>query len=155
MKRAFVFSAALLCSLALASASFAQTAQAAKPATPTGTAAPAAKAKFAPLVKGVAKIEVIQGMPKKVGTDMVTVTKIKNVSDGAIGLLRVDEYWYDKNLKEVSGDTEKVRQPLMPGEVVEVTTKSPIKPNLYKSQIQFSHANGKIDAKPVKKFAGQ
>ncbi len=155
MKRAFVSAAALLCSLAFASASFAQTAQAAKPATPTGTAAPAAKAKFAPLVKGVAKIEVIQGMPKKVGNDMVTVTKIKNVSDGAIGLLRVDEYWYDKALKEVSGDTEKVRQPIMPGEVVEVTTKSPVKANLYKSQLAFSHANGKIDAKPVKKFSGQ
>ena len=154
MKRAFLSAAALLCSLAFPSASFAQTAQAAKPATPTGTAAPATKAKFAPLVKGVARIEVIQGTSKKVGNDMVTVTKIKNVSDGAIGLLRVDEYWYDKNLKEVSGDTQKVRQPVMPGEIVEITTKSPVKPNLYKSQLRFSHANGEINAKPVKKFSG-
>ena len=40
----------------------------------------------------------------------------------------------------------------MPGEVIEITMKSPFKPNLQMSQYQFSHAGGKVNVKRVKKF---
>jgi hypothetical protein len=40
-----------------------------------------------------------------------------------------------------------------PGEVLDVTLKSPVRPDLYQSQYAFSHANGKVDAKQVKKFS--
>jgi len=154
-RSAFAPAAALLCSLALASPSFAQaakqTAPPAKPATAT-TTTPAAPAKFVTPVKGTAYIEVIRGDSKKVGNDMVTTVKVKNVSNGPIALLRMDETWYNKSRAPVTGDTAQSRQPLMPGQVIELTTKSPIKPDLYVSQFAFSHANGKIDAKAVKKF---
>jgi hypothetical protein len=154
MTRSALFSAgALLCTLALAPVAFAQTAKATPATATTGTTAPAAKAKFVPLVKGVASIEVIQGPSKTVGKDIVTVLKIKNVSSGSIGMLRVDELWYNKDLKHVSGDSQPIRRAILPGEIVEVTLKSPTAPNLYRSQYSFSHANGTITAKSVKKFA--
>jgi hypothetical protein len=124
----------------------------ATPATSAQTPAPPAKAKFVPLVKGVASIEVIQMPSKTVGKDVVTVLKIKNTSTGSIGLLRVDELWYNKDLKHVSGDSQAIKRAILPGEIVEVTLKSPVVPNLYRSQYSFSHANGTIKAKAVKKF---
>ena len=147
-RSACVPAVAVVCVLAFASPSFAQ---AAKPATP-GSAAPAAPAKWIKPLKGTAYIEVIRGQPKKVGTDMVTALKVKNTSDAAIALLRVDEIWYDHKLKQVTGDSYTFRRPVNPGEVVDVTLKSPIRPDLYQSQYAFSHANGKVNAKQVKKF---
>jgi hypothetical protein len=155
---ALLASAALLCSLALAPAALAQAArpqaQAAKatPATSPPASAPAAKAKFVPVVKGLASIEMIQGKSSRAGGDIVTVLKIKNTSSGAIALLRVDELWYNQKLQQVTGDSEKVLKPIQPGEIVEVTMKSPSKPDLYRSQYAFSHVNGKVDVKSVKKF---
>jgi hypothetical protein len=157
MNRTALFaSAALLCSLAYAPAALAQAAKpkaaAATPATPTSMAAPAAKAKFAPVVKGIASVEIIQGKSNRVAGDIITVIKVKNTSSGAIALLRVDELWYNQKLQQVTGDSQKVLKPIQPGEIVDVTLKSPVKPDLYRSQYAFSHVNGKVDVKSVKKF---
>ena len=84
----FLFAAAFFCTVAFAPLAVAQTA-AATPATPSTTAAAPARAKFVPLVKGIASIELIQGASKRVGPDIVTVLKVKNTSTGAIGLLRI------------------------------------------------------------------
>ena len=150
MKR-FPFAAGVFVALtAFASTAFAQ----AQPAAPTVQPAPASRAKWVAPIKGIATIQVVRGTSKKVGNEMVTTLKIKNVSSGAIALLRVDEYWFDKSKppQTVSGDTQRHRNPLLPGEVVEITTKSPVKPNLYMNTFAFTHANGKIDAKVVKNF---
>jgi hypothetical protein len=158
MKRhAFASALAAVCVLVFSSAAFAQAkpgaqAPAVKAAPVTATPAPATPAKFTTMVKGKADIEVIQAMPKKVGDDMVTVLKIKNMSPAAISLLKVDEYWYDKKMQLVSGDSQPYRKPFLAGEVIEITMKSPVKPDLYKNQFKFSHANGEVNAKAVKKF---
>jgi hypothetical protein len=148
---------AAVCMLVLASAAFAQTrpgaqAPATKAAPVTAAPAPASPARFTTMVKGKAEIQVIQSVPKKVGNDMVTVLKIKNMSPAAISLLKVDEFWYDKKMQLVSGDTQPYRKPFNAGEVIEITMKSPMKPDLYKNQFKFSHANGEVNAKAVKKF---
>lgn len=162
----FVFApaAVLFCSFALAAPTLAQTpkkpaaapakTEQAKPATPA-PAAPAAPAKWATPVKGLAHIEIIKGPSKKVGDEVVTVTKVKNVSDGPIALLRLDELWYNGKNVQVTGDTQTIRRPFQPGEVIEITTKSPYKPDLKASQLMFSHANGKIDVKAVKAFGAK
>ena len=155
MKRFAVTSAVFLGLLVLAPAAFAQAARASA-ATPASAPQPAvSKARMSTPVKGTAYVEVIQGAPKKVGSDMVTVSKVKNVSNGPIAGLRIDEYWYNQKLVQVTGDTQRVRAPIAPGEIVEVTTKSPIKPDLYKSTLMFNHANGKVTAKGVKKFTDE
>jgi hypothetical protein len=158
MKRhRFAPALAAVCVLLLSSAAFAQTkpgaqAPATKAAPVTATPAPATPARFTTMVKGKADIQVIQAAPKKVGDDMVTVLKIKNMSPAAISLLKVDEFWYDKKMQLVSGDSQPYRKPFYAGEIIEITMKSPIKPDLFKNQFKFSHANGEVNVKPVKKF---
>src|SRR4029078_3877371 len=107
MRRPALTFAAALCCLALPMAAFAQSSKSAA-ATPvkkdvTPAVAPAAppspellKARMRPPVKGTAYLEVIPGQSKKVGGEVVTVTKVKNVSDAPIVGLRVDEWWYAK-----------------------------------------------------------
>ena len=151
----FAVTPVLIGFLAFAPGAFAQAAKA-TPATAANAPAPeVAKARMAPPVKGTAYVEVIQGQGKTIGSDIVTVSKIKNVSNAPIAGLRVDEYWYNAKLVQVTGDTQRVRTPIAPGEIIEVTTKSPVKPDLYKSTLMFNHANGKVTAKGVKKFTDE
>ena len=114
----------------------------------------AAPANWIPPVKGLATAEVLRGPSRKVGNEMVTVLQVKNTSKGAIALLGVEEVWYDNSTprKIVTGDQQKVKRLINPGEVAEVTMKSPYKPGIAVSQYVFTHANGKVEAKAVKKF---
>ncbi len=143
--------ALLLCALAVPALSASFDPAQATQAAPT-TQAPATPAKFYRPVKGIATIEVIQGQSKKVGTNMVTIVKVRNTSAGRINLLQYDEYWYDLKRQQVSGSTEKYRKPFNPGDIIELAVTSPIKPGMQVSQIMFSHAGGKIEVKPVKQF---
>jgi hypothetical protein len=157
MIRSAVASAlAVVFSAGVAAGAWAQTKPATPPPTPAPAAAsaPAAKAKWVAPIKGDATVQLIKSESKHVGNDIVTNFKIKNVSSGAIALFRIDEYWYDNSQKPqmVSGDTQRYTKPIMPGEIIEMTTRSPSKPNAQRSQWSFSHANGKIVPKVVKKF---
>jgi len=120
------------------------------PPAPAG--APPAKAKYVPPVKGVAEIEVVKPEPKRVGKDVVTKIKIKNVSHGAIHLLRVDEYWYDKGGNLLPGDSQRWKKPFMPGEVIEIELRVPDNPKFYQNTYRFTHANGQCKPKTVKKL---
>ena len=118
------------------------------------TPPPAQKAKFVPPVKGWATIEVMRvGNAKRAGKDIITTLKIKNTSKGSINLLRIDQYWYDKNSKQVSfGDYRHKKAPILPGEVVEIQVVAQNAPTISHDMLIFSHANGKVDAKQVKKI---
>jgi hypothetical protein len=124
---------------------------------PTGAAqapaqAPAKPAKYIAPVKGLATIEVIQSS-QRTPKEMVTTVKVRNTSKGAINLLKADEYWYDANVKIVSaGQYAHKKAPIQPGEIVEFTVRSPMKPGIQRNQIMFTHAYGKVDAKAVKAF---
>ena len=114
--------------------------------------APAKPAKYVAPVKGAATIEVIQSS-KRVGNEMVTTVKVRNTSKGALNLLKLDEYWYDSKLSIVSGTQYAHKKaPIQPGEIVEITLRSPVKPNLLRNQVMFRHANGEAKATPVKAF---
>jgi hypothetical protein len=161
MKR-FAFSSSVCVLIAFAAVSvFAQAKPAQAPATkaaapataPSSTQqAPAAPAKFIKPLKGTADIQFMEMSAKKVGTDIVTVLKIKNMSTAPISLLKVDEYWYNKSQQVVTGDSQPYRKPFMPGEVIELTLKAPYKPDITVSQYQFSHAGGSVNPKRVKKI---
>jgi len=120
----------------------------------TGQQAPAAPAKFIKPLKGMADIQFMEVSAKKVGTDIVTVLKVKNMSNAPISLLKVDEYWYNKATPPAvtTGDTQAYRKPFMPGEIIEVTLKAPYKSDISVSQYMFSHAGGQVNPKRVKKF---
>lgn len=154
------FGLAVLSSPALAQTKAAQSkpgqAPATKAAPAPAPAAPAAPARFVKSMKGVATVDFVEAATKTVGTDVVTVLKVKNTSPLAISLFKVDEYWYNKKRppEVVSGDTYKNLKPFMPGEILEVTLKAPKKPGeeFYMSQYQFSHAGGEVKPNRVKKL---
>jgi hypothetical protein len=148
MKRATLATlVAVVVSFGVSSVGFAQTtppAQGATAATP--------KKKFVAPVKGVAEIGYLKPVVKVVGTEVVTTIKIKNMSLGAIAGLRVDEFWYDKGGNMLPGDSERLRQPLNPGEVVTVELRTPKNAKMDRNSYQFSHANGQIKAKVLTKI---
>jgi hypothetical protein len=150
MRRIALTAATCLGLFLAAPAGFAQNPKTPPPAAPAQ--APATPAKYYRPVKGIAAIQVIPGPSKKVGADIVTAIKIKNMASGAIALLKIDEYWYDKSGQIVSSDTQSYRKPFNPGEIIEMTMRSPYRPGLASSQYMYSHVNGKIDVKGVKKF---
>jgi hypothetical protein len=124
----------------------------AKPAAPA-QAAPAAPAKFVPPIRGQAELGFLKPVTKRDGKEIVTVIKVKNLSTtGSIAGLKVDEYWYDKAGDPVSGDSFRYRKPLLPGEVIEVTLRTPVNPKMDRNSYQFAHANGEIKTKQMQKF---
>jgi hypothetical protein len=134
----------VLCSTA-ATFAFAQ----AQPAAPVAPVAPV-KAKFAAPLKGAGTIDVLKSNSNVVGKEIVTKFKIKNTSNAPLALVKVDEYWYDKAGKLVSSDTQRHRQPLPPGEIVELETRSPAMPGAERANWTFSHVNGTLKATSVK-----
>lgn len=140
MKRAWFAIALMFCSLLAVVPAFAQA-----PAAP-------ARPKFVTPVKGVAEIGYLKPVVKVVGEEVTTTMQIKNLSAGAIAGLRVDEFWYDKAGNMLPGDSFRVRQPLLPGEVTTVTLKTPKNPKMDRNNYQFSHANGQIKAKLLQKM---
>ena len=66
--------------------------------------------------------------------------------------MRIDEYFYNGQ-KEAAVGSGKLRTPIAPGEIVEVTTKSPTQATgITGSPLMFTHANGKVKPTAVKKF---
>lgn len=141
----------LACAGAVLLVAGAAVAEQAQPAA--AQAPPAAPAKFVPPIRGVAELGILNPVTKRVGKEVVTVIKIKNLSTaGSIAGLKVDEYWYDKAGDPVTGDTFRYRKPLLPGEVIEVTLRTPVNPRMDRNQYNFSHANGNIKTKRMKAF---
>jgi hypothetical protein len=168
MKRFALTCAAVICSLVVATAAFAQATKAksaSKTATAKKDAVPAAaptppspeliRARMRPPEKGTAFIEVIKGQSKAVGKEIHNTHKVKNIEDKPIVGLRIDEYFY-AGQKEVAIGSGKLRTALAPGEIAEITTVAELKPGINASQLQFSHAgspNGQVKPKAVKKFS--
>ena len=131
------------------------TAEAEPQATPAAPAqaTPAAPARFVPPIRGQAELGFMKPVIKRVGNEIVTVIKVKNLStSGSIAGLKVDEFWYDKQGNPVTGDTFRYRKPLMPEEVIEVTLRTPHNPKMDRNQYNFTHANGAIKTKQMQKF---
>ena len=135
-------------------AATAEDAQTPPPAQKPAPASPAATpTKFVPPIRGQAELGFMKPVTKRVGNEIVTTIKVKNLSTtGSIAGLKVDEYWYDKAGDPVSGDTFRYRKPLMPGEVIDVTLRTPVNPKMDRNSYNFSHANGEIKTKQMPKF---
>jgi hypothetical protein len=117
------------------------------------TAAPVLK-KMAPPLRGQVEVGYTQSA-KRDGNTIVTVFEVKNLSaTGSIVGLNVSEFWYDKggDLLQGTGDRQRLRTPLGPGEVATMTLKSPVVPNMTgaKPQYKFAHQNGDVKLKAMK-----
>jgi hypothetical protein len=52
----------------------------------------------------------------------------------------------------VTGNTFRHREPLQPGEIVEVTLRTAVDPKMDRTQYRFVHANGDIKTTVVSEF---
>ena len=115
---------------------------------------PVAPTKFVTPFKGEALIEMMPTRSTTEGNVMVTKFRVKNVSPGPLVGFKVDEYWYNAKGDTVSGSpTFRHQKPFLPGEVIEVTLKSPKTADMSRKLTQFGHANGKVKPKQVQKFS--
>jgi hypothetical protein len=157
MKRQISSLVVVAAALLLSTAAFAQSKSqpASKAAPPAPAAQPAAApARLAPPIRGEAELGYTKPVSKRSpdGKFVVTTIKVKNMSQGSIAGLKVDEYWYDKAGDPVTGDTFRYRKPLQPGEVIEVTLRTPVNPKMDRNQYKFEHANGTIKTKALPKL---
>jgi hypothetical protein len=137
-----------------AEARTAQAQTAAKPATtqtaPTAGTTP--RPKFVAPVRGEAEVGHLRPNTKVVGNEVVTIFKVKNLSNGAIAGLRIEEYWYDKNNPPRPADSQRLKKPLLPGEVATIELHTPKNPGMQRNSYKFSHANGAVKTKLLAKI---
>jgi hypothetical protein len=119
---------------------------------PAGLSAQTPMKKNAPPLKG--PIEVGYDMTaKRDGDKIVTVFHVKNISaTGSIIGLQIDQFFYDKtgNPLQGTGDRQRVKTPINPGEVVTITLTSNTVPGMQSPQHKFSYRDGTIKPKPMK-----
>lgn len=113
------------------------------------TPAPVLK-KMPPPLRGQVEVGYMQSA-KLDGNTIVTTFEVKNLSaTGSIVGLNVSEFWYDKpggNLLQGTGDRQRLKTPLGPGEVATITLRSPKVPGMTKDskpQYKFAHQNGEV-----------
>ena len=101
--------------------------------------------------KGQAEVEFVSSSTKS-GDSVVTTMKVKNLSNGPIARLKVDETWFDKNQQPVGGSTGILEKMLEPGAVDTLTIRTPWKAGMNGNSWQFSHANGPVKPHKVAKL---
>jgi hypothetical protein len=106
--------------------------------------------KFTPPVKGQADIELMQPVTKRDKDMVITKIVVKNVSQGPIARLTVDETWYGKDGSTVAGGKGVVNGLLQPGEVKTIEIQTPWNAKMNANNWNFSHANGTVKPRKVK-----
>ena len=104
--------------------------------------------------KGQADVEFIPSSRKN-GDVVVTTMKVKNLSNGPISRLKVEETWFDKGGAPVGSSDSVLTKMLEPGAVETLTIQTPWNAKMNGNSWNFSHANGTIKPKKVAKFEGE
>lgn len=118
----------------------------------SATLAQAPRRRLVSPVRGEAQIAHLAPDTKASGGQVVTTIQIKNMSSAPIAGFKVEEFWYDKSNNLLPGDSQTIRTPIPPGEIVTVTLTTPRTEQMTRNQYRFSHANGEVNAKLVKTF---
>ena len=97
-------------------------------------------------VRGPGQIGYLQPQPRREGNEVVTTFVIKNVSVGHLAGFKIDEFWYDGDGDAVTGSSYRMKQPFMQDQVIQITLHTPRSPNAQRSNWEFSHQGGVIEA---------
>jgi len=149
MNRAHFALAATLVSGCLAAGTvFAQT-----QATPDPLTTPIlAGKKFTPPFKGQADVDFTKPVTKRDKELVITTIQVKNMANGPLARLTVDETWYDKSGGMIPGGKGVINGLLQPGEVQTVKIETRFDPKMSSNNWNFSHAQGTIKPHLVKSF---
>jgi hypothetical protein len=109
--------------------------------------------KSAPPARGVVELGYARSQ-KREGNSIVTTFLVKNLALGAVVGLTVTEFWYDKagNPIQGTGDRQRLRMPLQPGEVASFTLRSPSVTGMTQPQYKFAHQYGDLKLKEMKEL---
>ncbi len=103
-------------------------------------------ARLVATVRGPGQIGYLQPQPERDGDEVVTTFVIKNVSLGHLAGFKIDEFWYDADGDAVTGSSYRMKQPFLQDQVIQVTLHTPRSPNARRSNWEFSHQGGVIEA---------
>ena len=78
--------------------------------------------------------------------EMVTTFRVQNTSTGALAGFKVDEFWYDRAGDTVTGGSYRMPEPFLPDQIIEVEIRIPRNARMARSNYEFSHKNGVIEA---------
>jgi len=102
--------------------------------------------------KGQADVEFIPSSRKN-GDTVVTSLKLRNLSNGPISRLKVEETWFDKGGTPVGSSSSVLAKMLEPGGVETLTIETPWNAKMNGNSWTFSHANGQVKPHKVAKFS--
>jgi hypothetical protein len=138
--------------IAVAAALLAPTNMVVSAQTPApGTPAPKLK-KMAPPLRGTVDLGYTMSA-KREGDKVVTTFQVKNLSEtGSIVGLQIEQYFYDKkgNPLQGTGDRQRLRTPLGPGEVATITLTSSTVPGMTSPQHKFTYRDGGVKPQLMK-----
>ena len=97
-------------------------------------------------MRGPGEIGYLTPVTSRESNEVVTTFRIQNISTGALAGFKVDEFWYDRDGETVTGDSYRMRRPFLVDEVIEVELRVPRNSRMDRSNYEFSHQNGVIDA---------
>ena len=100
-------------------------------------------------MRGPGQIGYLRPETTRERNEIVTTFRIQNISAGALAGFKVDEFWYDSDGETVTGDSVRMRRPFLVDEVIEVTLRVPRDSRMDRSNYEFSHQNGDIEANLV------
>lgn len=110
--------------------------------------------KMAPPLRGEAELGYMISAKRDEKTkSVITTFQVKNLSaTNSIVGLQITQYWYDKagNALQGTGDRQRLRAPLQPGEVATITLTSAIAPGMTAPQHKFEHQNGQVRPRLLK-----
>ena len=102
--------------------------------------------KLVPTIRGLAEIGYTQPAARRERNFIVTEIRVRNLAENAIAGFQVDEFWFDRDGNTVTGDRFRLREPFLPGQVINVELRVPRNPAMDRSNYEFSHQNGDIEA---------
>ena len=97
-------------------------------------------------LRGPGQIGYLQPDSQRQGSTIVTEFRIKNVSGGALAGFKIDEFWYNAAGDAVTGSSYRMRRPFLRDQVIQITLRTPRSPSATRSNWEFSHQNGVIEA---------
>ena len=106
--------------------------------------------KLTPPIKGQADVDFVKPVSKREKDMVVTVFTVKNIANGPIPRLTIDETWYGKDNQIVAGGKGYINGLLQPGEIKTIEIQTPYNAKMTSNQYMFSHANGSVKPHSVK-----
>ena len=97
-------------------------------------------------IRGPGQIGYLQPRSRRDGNEMITTVRVQNNSTGALAAFKMDEFWYDRDGETVTGGSFRLQKPFMVGEVIEIELRVPRTSRMDRSNYEFSHKNGVIEA---------